>query len=130
MQQAWWPRPSQNENVTGLGKEQGPSRAAVGVVVRLWFLEVRFRWVELGLGFLRMWLSLLSGFLAFLLPLPLWLLGLFWGVSPKNLFKESKRKETETGRMGKIMDMAKSTAISQKIQVPRLTRRWPASNGP
>lgn len=42
----------QNGNGTGLGKKD-PSRVAVGGVVRLWFHKVKFQWVELGLGLLR-----------------------------------------------------------------------------
>lgn len=114
------------------GALAGQLWAAVRSMVGLWLHKVRPGWV--GLGLLRVQLVFFPRFLAFLPPPPLWCLLSYaqTGVSPRNVYQETKRKETDRKSWQK--HMARPTASAQNTQAPcpttnRTSRCWVPSWG-
>lgn len=94
---------------------RGLCRAAVGSMVELWFHTGRPRWGGEGwhrVGSLHpdVWLSFLMGSWLPCCPCPSGFLSSLsctkMDVSLRNLYQETKRKETKAGRVGRNVDMA------------------------
>lgn len=120
-----------------LGKERVPAgrlSGAVGGVVRLWFHKMRPGWVGSGLAILGVWLSFLSSSWLSCCPCSSDCLSSLScakvGVSPKNLYQETKRKETDRKSGQKYRHGQVAAKYPRPLSPTKLTSRlWAPSKG-